>query len=57
MKLEQYLFSYGSAAAQSHPAGLGNLQEEPYIILAPCKETRRNVSLATGLTNPLFEHF
>lgn len=52
MKLEQYLFSYGRAAAQSHPAGLGNLQEEPYIISAPRKEMRKNVSLATGPAKP-----
>lgn len=52
MKLEQYLFSYGRAAAQSHPDGLGNLREEPYIISAPRKETRRNVSLATGPAKP-----
>lgn len=48
MKLEQYLFSYGRAAAQSHPAGSGNLQGEPDIILPPRKEMRRNASLATG---------
>lgn len=35
VKSEQYLFSYGCAAALSHPAGCRNLQEEPGIILHP----------------------
>lgn len=53
MKLEQYLFSYGRPAAQSHPAGEG-ICENLFFFLPPHKKkTRKNESLAGGLVETL----
>lgn len=39
MKLEQYLFSYGRAAAHSHPAGEGIC--ENFFFLPPHKKKKK----------------